>query len=301
MKIPILLTEKELLDPLVRTRKRIDDIKSRIERHEDNSLEVQGLFVMSVSQLEVMLNDMLKYFLSNFPGKFPNEDIKISKEEILEAVVPIDILKSNIDKQIYSEGYKKFEIMLKDFCRVLSVNYERINTEVVDHIIEIKESRNLLVHNNLVVNKLYLSRAGRFKRVERMDTILKITKQYLSDSCDFVTSLLDSIEKEIIEKYSSYTKIEAIKKLWSFMFTSEVMPFDDFWEINLEKDHVFAAKKGRYEGGLASSEYKLLGLWRAHFNGNTEYLKDFNMFSFDEGNKKKVLYFLSIVDDFRLE
>ena len=301
MKIPILLTKKKLLEPAETARKRIEDIKNRINSHQDNSLEIQGLFVMMVSQLEVMLLDILKYFLNNFPQKFYDAEIKVYKEEILEAIIPVDIIKSKIDRQIYSTGYKKFELMFEKFCKTLSISYGKIKPEIINRIIEIKESRNLLIHNNQIINKLYCSRAGQFKRGDGVGDRLKITKTYMTNSCSYILALIDMISTEIFSKYSNYTKIEALKRLWAFLFATPVMPFDDFWRVDLKRDCVIAMKKGKYEKTLASSELKLLGLWRTHFNGDTEYLKNFEMFSLDEDNKKKVLYFLSIVDEFRLE
>lgn len=300
MDIPNLLTKKELLEPLNIARSRINDIKSKINNHADNSLELQGLFALMISQLEVMFTDVLKYYLRHFPQKFSDEEIKIKRKEIIDAIIPFNIIEDYIDKRVYSEGYKNFNTMLLDFCKTLSIDNNKISSDLIQNIIEIKETRNLLIHNNLIVNNLYLFKSGQCKRSNKKGDRLKITKKYADDSCNHTISLIDIIIKELLQVYGHYTKIEALKELWSFLFSSPVMPFDDFWKYDLTQDRICGMKKGQYEDGLASSEYKLLGLWRAHSNGDTAYLKDFNMFELDKTNQKKVLYFLSIVDDFRL-
>jgi hypothetical protein len=44
-----------------------------------------------------------------------------------------------------------------------------------------------------------------------------------------------------------------------------------------------------------------LGMWRAHFNGYGEYLKNFNMKVLSSGRKSQMIFFLSIAGDLSFE
>jgi hypothetical protein len=161
-----------------------------------------------------------------------------------------------------------------------------------------------LLHNDLVVNSSYIGKAGKLKRSNRIGDKLKITKDYLNESLKNVSEIITEIEERIDSKYSKYTKTRALRELWKFMFTSPIMPFDDFWTVSVENEKsegIVIAKKSSLEGQISNSERMFLGMWRTHFNRNTEYLSNFSMYSLDIENQEKMLYFLSIVDDLRLE
>ena len=121
---------------------------------------------------------------------------------------------------------------------------------------------------------------------------------------DTVAILLEfeaQLKMRLTAKYKEYTKINANKRLWRFLFKTPVMPYDDFWQYDEKFDHIYALKKGKYEGSLSNSETLLLSLWRAHFNGTGEYMTRFNMVHFGSSYQEKVLFFLSIAAEFPFE
>lgn len=300
-KTPILLTIRKLKKPILLTKDKLKNIERQLSDDDFNETVLQGLFVLSISFFEIMLSDTLKYYLINFPQKLDKSELNFSKDDVLSHFTNTKLLALQIDKKINSMFYERLDEVLKYFLKSLSINEKPINQNHIDKIIEIKETRNLLLHNNLIVNSSYIEKAGKLKRANRVDDKLKITKDYLNDSLINITEIISEIESRIDFKYSKYTKIKALKELWNFMFSSPIMPFDDFWTVSEQSDGIIVAKKSPLESQISNSERMFLGMWRTHFNQNTEYLNNFSMYSLDTTHQEKILYFLSIVDDIRLE
>jgi len=57
--------------------------------------------------------------------------------------------------------------ILDYYFEVLSIKSIPNEDDLIYMIVEVKETRNLLLHNDLIVNRVYLEKAGKFKRSER--------------------------------------------------------------------------------------------------------------------------------------
>jgi len=148
---------------------------------------------------------------------------------------------------------------------------------------------------------VYIEQSGPGRRETSKGRRLQVSPEYVERSIGAIIDFESTLNNLVAQKYQAYTKVAAHRRLWSFLFDSPVMRFDGFWRYDEEEDSILAFKKGKYEEQLSRSETIMLGLWRAHFNGDTEYLRNFNMRSFDPKNQEKVLFFLSIAPDFSFE
>lgn len=83
MNKPILLTEKQLIKPIIQAIERIDKI-GQIEMENGNNIIVEGLFVLAVSSFENSILDSLKVFLTHIPDKLDFKTEAISKKELIE-------------------------------------------------------------------------------------------------------------------------------------------------------------------------------------------------------------------------
>ncbi len=254
---------------------------------------MHGLFVMAVASMEVMIADVLQYFLRSFPQKLSANELKFEKEIFFENY--FGLLRKAVDTHINSLSYKSFEDFFNKLLKYLSLDWPVFQQAFGDDIKEIKATRNLLLHNNLVLNDQYSVTAGVKKR-ERPT----IDKPYLQRTLQVLLEFEERLRRKLLEKYKDYTRINANKRLWSFLFQSPVMPYDDFWQYDNATDRIVAFKQGRYENNLSRSELLMLSLWRAQFSltGGGEAMKGFNMRSFDDSNQEKVLFFLSVAGDF---
>jgi hypothetical protein len=277
--------------------KRIDDSSHDIRKwgehlHPDmEEVFLHGVFVMSVASMEGMLSDVLKYYLQKFPQKI-NSDFKYSKDDFF--VNYFNLLDRTIENHVIQLTYKSFTHYSNKLLEYLAIEWDNFQESIGKYIQEISASRNLLLHNKLIVNDLYLDRAGPVKLSSLKGAKLSIDYEYVVQSLDIIIKFQDGLKQRIARKYKDYTRINAHKRLWEFMFTSPLMIYDEYWRYDDNTDKICAIKKGRHEGGLSSSETILLGFWRAHFNDSHQ-IPRFNMKTL---SKEKLMFFLSMADEF---
>jgi hypothetical protein len=289
---PNLMVLTKLTHPVDLSSSKLQDISSHVPDAKAEVI-VQGLFVMAVASMEVMITDVLHYFLRSFPQKLPANEFKFEKDTFFENY--FGLLRKAVDTHINSLSYKSFDDFFGKVLEYLSLDWPDFRQAFGDDIKEIKATRNLLLHNNLVVNDQYIDSAGVKKRERPV-----VDKPYLQRSLQVLLGFEDGLKGRLLHKYKDYTKINANKRLWGFLFQSPVMQYDDFWQYDETTDRIVAFKQGRYENNLSHSELLMLSLWRSHFSltGGGEAMKGFNMRTFDNRNQEKALFFLSVATDF---
>lgn len=295
---PNLLIVKKLTTPIDLSLKKLQEISDYADDIKGELL-VHGLFVLAISSLEVMVSDVLLYFLRSFPQKLPSNEFKFEKGVFFDNY--FKLFKKVAESHINNLSYKSFEDYFQKALEYLSIEWPDLFETMGAQIKEVRATRNLLLHNNLVVNDQYLDSAGPKLREARRGCTLKVDVPYLKDTVALLLEFETQFKMRLTNKYKEYTKINANKGLWDFLFKSPVMPYDDFWEYDERSDRIYAMKEGRYEGCLSNSETLLLSLWRAHFHGTSKHMTRFNMYHFDSSYQEKVLYFLSIAYEFPFE
>lgn len=300
-KLPILLNCKSLLNPVIATQRRIDIISDEVNKSDTSIVARDGFFVLSVASIETMIMDILRYCLRCIPYKLRQQTFNVGKDDLLYR--PRTLIELEIDKELISISYDNIEGILEYFCNILSIDKAVFSSVIEEQLREIKASRNLLLHNNLVVNKTYIEKAGTLKRKDSVGDKLEIDTAYLVSTLELFGTICNIIENAITTKYKSYTRVASIKSLWQYLFSSPVMVFEDYWQIDLAKDKVVSYKGSKYEDEdlLSNSEMMFLGVWRSHFHGRAINLDRFSMYSLDKTYQEKMLFFLSILDDLRLE
>ena len=291
---PNLMVVKRLTYPIELSLNKLKEISSHVPDAKAEVI-VHGLFVMAVASMEVMVADVLHYFLRSFPQKLPANEFKFDKDTFFENY--FTLLRKAVDAHINGLSYKSFEDFFNKLLEHLSLDWPDFQQAFGDDVKELKATRNLLLHNNLVMNEQYIDTAGVKKR-----ELVVVDKPYLQGALNVLLGFEEGLKLKLLEKYKEYTKINANKRLWSFLFTSPVLPYDDFWKYDEKTDSIVAYKQGQYENNLSHSETLILSLWRAHFNRNGgEAMKGFTMRQFDTRNQERVLFFLSVGSDFQFE
>jgi len=290
---PILLTKRKLIDPIDRSINKLKEIQTHIDK-DLHILLLHGLFVMAVSRLEVAITDSLKYLLKNFPQKIDKEEFKFPKEDFFENY--FTLIPSAVERFVLRLSRKSFQEYFGDYVEKMSIDITPADQDLVLQIQEINATRNLLLHNDLVINDEYIQASGEKCRSKEKGARLKLDLQYITEAIKLMLVLNEAIQKKLLTKYDEYTNIAANKRLWKFIFDSPVMPYEDFWEVNEKTDSIYRRKKGEYEDVISNSERLLLELWRSHFNEGD--LKGFDMRHFDKINQWKVLFLISIASDF---
>lgn len=160
--LPSLLTIYELEKPATQALNEINNIIKELNKDENSVYAIRGMFSLGIAHFETMLSDLIIKQLQFFPQKISSlkkqtsefkketKEIFISQASINKGIIVEDIIQIEVNKL----AYENIEILLDSFSNVLSIELTKAKT-YIDELIEIKETRNLLIHNNLLVNEIY--------------------------------------------------------------------------------------------------------------------------------------------------
>lgn len=293
--VPDLLIASRLLAPIVRGMEQLNEIRIDAADVRYNSVLLKGVTVLAVAAVENAVVDSLRYYYAARPGTLGNDPISVEPRNLWHAARSRDILQQFIDHRLRKIGYESFTKQLERYTKVVQI--EGPDSDLLESFIELKETRNLIVHSDMRATEEYIARSGTHKRVDGQGELVPISHEYLLSRLITCHSLLDLLRSSIADRYSEYSRVAAIRRLWAWMFRSPVMGFDDFWVTDEEADEV--AYRDPEVAHLANSEQIILSLWltQVRYRSSTEPL---TMYSLDVRNRRKVSYFLSILDDFPL-
>lgn len=199
---------------------------------------LKGLFTYQVSKFEITLNEILKMFLNAFPEKIPEKSFRPTKEKVIENSE--SLISSVVDSYINELSYKNLHEYLKAFVDITGI--DKNTDDIIDKLIEMKETRNLLVHNDLKVNEIYIMKCKSYKRAsdENINKSIDFDEKYIKECLNLCLDFIDSyLLTKLQMKYKDYTKIKAMKEIWDYLFNTPILKFDEFWEHDGTYLHYF--------------------------------------------------------------
>ena len=286
--IPRLTTIYEFNSVIENGYGQINNIKNALV---DNNSEfaLKGMFTLVITQFEILLLDLTSKILKFYPEKLA----ELSKKDNEPSDLSFNNLglEKYIDFKIHKLGYKNIEEILDKLLTLLNnkqeVETDILDQQIIDRLIEIKETRNLLLHNNLVVNQFYLNNTKTIKRSEKKGELLSINVDYLNDSIATIEQIIESIQKRLLKKFKKYTLIELLKRLWEFTFTNkDFVTINKFCKFNYAEDTI----EGPFEidERYSSSEKLYMEFWRAQ-KTSKKLESPFSMVNLDSGTKLSLL------------
>jgi hypothetical protein len=276
---PTLLLIEDLIEPIENTINELeliykDDLKNK------SDYVLKGTFVYIISLFESSLTECLKRFLISFPDKI--SDGKISGKEskyLLETVFASDVIEFIIDDFIYECTYKDVSEIMNRTFKLLDINSRKIIYSN-DDLIEKKQRRNILVHNDLKVDKKYIRNTK--SDPQKLRTKLDIDEKYIIDTITLTKSILEQTKSKLILKYGDYTRSKLLRNVWNYVFNSPLLNYDDYWNEN--HGFIFENNKKFDIINLSSGEKTWLAYWIQHYSTSIldRYFKftDMNMSSY---------------------
>lgn len=162
-----------------------------------------NLLVTAVSRFEFYLSDVIAEFLRRSPKKLTigPKGGDSAKSVSMQLVVDADSLSELFEELIELRVQTIFYAEPKEYCAYFNAISELgIPEETFQPLFEIKASRDLVVHNSLLVNDLYRKKAGALSRGKIGDR-LKIKKDYFEGALSAMKTLSSAIEKYTRKKY----------------------------------------------------------------------------------------------------
>lgn len=297
MKVPNILLVNDLLKPIKDSVVVIDNSCIQVELASSDIVE-KSIFSYVVSLFEILQTEILTIILDAFPEKIKKTEFQIKKDDLSTDI--FQIKKGKIEQYIQDLSYNNINEYMKTFFETLSI--KPINNNETELIVEIKETRNLLLHNNLKVNSTYQRKAGTHKREAKYGGYLPLPKEYILTSINTIKTAILHIEQELKTKYAKYNKHYVLKNLWEYLFKSPILKYDDYWQndsgsVTFKKNVREFKKLVRHS--FSSSEVLLLFLWMNHFNSffcdkcfEPRFL---NTYSLDVNSRNKYMYLNSII------
>lgn len=291
---PDLVIVSRLADPVMRGSQRLDDILHDTTDLREDSVLLKGAVVLAVAAVENALLDCLRYFFAARPSAIAADSFTVEPHELLTRSSR-DVLMARAEKKLRTLSFQPFTQQLQFLARTLDIVTPAGSD--LDAFLEFKETRNLIVHADLRATGEYIARSGVKARASKPRDVLTVDVQYVTQQVLSCAAVLDALRIAIYKKYQANTRIAAIRRLWSWMFHSPVMEFDDLWVVDQSRDEVIGYKSPGTR--ISHGEEVMLNLWLAHFNASAAKLP-LTMPALDEANRRKVLHFLSVLEDFGL-
>ena len=293
MEKPILLLKKELINPIEQALERIEKIRQRKINNED-SVILEGLFALGVASFEHSIIDTLRTLLNFIPDKLDVKSGSISKQQLING----NPLEQVIESKVNSVSYKNLTEIISYFIKVSGIAENIVTEDELSDLIEIKATRNLLIHNNLIVNSFYKETAGtKARQGQGNSNRLIINQDYLFESLVVMRSVLEKFKNELNSKYQEYTRIKAMKSLFSYIFQTPIMRFENEFDVDVDRDVISNLKpETSMKNRLSSSERLFYDIWVAHSHGNRFEFNRGHFYGLDKGNRKKMAFLIEQLD-----
>ncbi len=155
--------------------------------------------VSIVSRTEAYLQDAVAIVASAFPQKLGVLADKggIPLDLFLESEERSDVIRRFVALRCEGLMFGKPSEYLDKIAKVLSIEFD---PEVVKDFIEVKASRDIIIHSNGRINKLYVEKAGDRRRGESGDELL-IDRAYFRHVIVTIKKLSGSVQSKSEEVY----------------------------------------------------------------------------------------------------
>lgn len=298
-KRPDILIYDELIGPIENSISELDLILLDINRVDKNYL-LKGLFAYVVSLFESSITECTERFLCSCPQKIPEGKLTLGKQQgiLLDNTFSQDVIELLVNDYLSNVTYDKAENFFTFFCKTLSIS--DIRKFYTKSLVEKKERRNILLHNNLTIDSKYIRNTKCDPKLR--GTKLTINHEYLNETIVSMKRILCEIESNLQKEYGSYTKIRAIREIWNCLFSSPLMIFEQHWII--KNDKIIGYNSDHLKGvinNLSSSEKTILAYWLQNFNSSIcDRFFKFEDMNMQVSNNQMMTYMVGIFNKYPL-
>ncbi|HOF16972.1 MAG TPA: hypothetical protein PLF32_04280 [Bacteroidales bacterium] len=220
----------------------------------------------------------MKIVLVALPEKLTKESCTISREQICAVADKGHSI--IIDNELYFLFKDGVRTQLEKLLKILFnkeyrnekkiSNKNSISEEEKESIIKLEEIslyRNALIHNGGKVSIEINERAKYFK--PQSNKGLSFDSEQIRLFIKEYVKFFQYLISEINNTFSSYQQLSVIEKteiLWKDCFSSPILQFKDYWDIDNEHDLITGIKYPEIESSISGSEKVLLSIWRHQFD-----------------------------------
>jgi hypothetical protein len=156
---------------------------------------VSSTFQHFVSLFEDFFFGLLRQWLAAYPGSLYKKQIEVGA--ILKALDRAAIVLTVVDKELNDLKYERVAEWFSHLERLAILGCP--TTTEIEKLAEIKASRDILVHNNSVVNAIYVTKAGRLARC-RDGEKLELSEEYHRESWEIIKKVVHDLATAAVAK-----------------------------------------------------------------------------------------------------
>jgi len=175
-----------------------EELKEIAENAVSNEI-YYSVFVYVVAQVEAFVGDVL-FEMLNFDNRRIKTRVrgidhisKIDVCEVIDSASREELVAGIISKELISLFYAPPVLQMEYFQSVTGVNLPK---ELTNQWIEIKATRDIIVHNSEIANSVYLKKAGSLARANDGE-VLTMDEKYFGDAIAFMKSLIGKVASGI--------------------------------------------------------------------------------------------------------
>ena len=256
---PTLLLFDDLVQPIKTTISELETISVKINSIPNQDFIQKGTFVYIISLFESSISECLKRYLLSFPEKIKEGQVTGKDSKFLtDTFLASDIIELIIDDSISKSSYENVSEIISKTIKQLNINNIEYNNK---ELTEIKERRNILVHNNLIIDKKYIRNTK--CNSNKLGNTLEINIEYLLNTIKLILDILKQLNDELEIVYGEYDRTKLLKEVWYYTFDSSLLKYDEYWDEN----HLYIYEnKNDIIQKLSSGEKTLLVYWLQHFS-----------------------------------
>lgn len=156
---------------------------------------VSATFQHFVSLFERFVFDLLRVWLTEYPSSLSGSQLKF--RTVLEAKDKDEIVAAVVQKEVLELAYQRVADWFAYLEKIAQLGCPTQNQ--IEKIAEIKASRDVLVHNNGIVNSIYVDKSmGRARFADGEN--LEIPEQYHRESWQLIKQVVDEVANTGINK-----------------------------------------------------------------------------------------------------
>ncbi len=158
----------------------------------------ESVFQHFVALFEDFIFELLRLWLSAYPGGIPNKGSKpVELAKVIHLPDRAAILGYVIDRELNSLKYERPTAWFRYLNDRVKLGCP--TDDQIAHLVEIKATRDILAHNRGIVNQTYLDKAGSRSRYT-LGQRLEVPEPYLNDSWLLIRGLVQDLAMAAIRK-----------------------------------------------------------------------------------------------------
>jgi len=246
---------KTIIEQLKKISEYFTNIKEKVTNKSVIQILCVNILINIVIYFEAFLKDILEEIIYSNPKSI--ENVKIVIQKIIDS--------NNVSRTVRTSA--------KDYCNNYFYNniytiiknlhdkhgFEKIENIDIESLAEIHATRNILVHNNGIVNDKYLELSGEKARIKEKGKKIPIDYLYIDKSFDVIENAIKKIYDSIPAEHREFTEAKIMKLYWQNTLLEKTLKFNDAWEINGED--IYPKKKfiDRYrQNAFSHSQYDIV-------------------------------------------